>query len=302
MGGSLTWCLYENESHQKGAIGKMDFMVLSFSLHRYSSLVLSVYLCSFPDTIRCKISFCFVVRNGAADLNKVSLVVTIFEFWFNTHFACFLFICPSSSQSSLTWNSESLNTCLLKRWKSKGRWACDWEEARGRGVSLSHLLCSVTPSLHIYSVSSIRLFFFFLPSLAPFSSPALSCVTFVPCYHFMSDTHAHILHNLPGSHILHSCIIPLFLSAFCLLAKYFGFWLLPFCIHPPYFYSLRQESASDWGGCFFFKRIIARLRLRDFGIFRSLHALLSLYTVSLSWDDCPVLQWRKCRPSDCSSI
>lgn len=104
---------------------------------------------------------------------------------------------------------------------------CGCVGREGGAFPLTHLLCTVTPSSHIYSVTSVSFFFSLVSLLCPCSVCPLSLffLSHVP----MSDIRAHITqaHNRghTGSHIHQSSIIPppSPLSAFLLgLLDFFG--------------------------------------------------------------------------------
>lgn len=140
------------------------------------------------------------------------------------------------------------NACLLTRWKCTRRcvYVCGWEEQRGEGNSL-YFICSahwLQPCTFILSLLFVAYFLSFL-------FPSLTICTFVLPHGLVSDIHAVLAHNLvhSGSSSLHSRI-PLL----CSLLSVFLLWIWDFggcsAFIPP-FWSLRQQSASDWGGFFF---------------------------------------------------
>lgn len=166
-----------------------------------------------------------------------------------------------SPRSPFTAHSDSLNACLLECWQCKGRWVCVCREKREGRFLLMHLLCSVTLQAHTFILSLLSVSFFLSPRSPRPCSVCLVSLFFCLSVFLSSSCQTYMLispqtHNLghTGSHIHPSRVIspPSPLAVFLLN-------LLDFLAPPsqllcsaftPWFRSLRQESAADWGGCF----------------------------------------------------
>lgn len=140
------------------------------------------------------------------------------------------------------------------------QWVCMCVEERGRGISFNaSALVSDSPCFHIHSLSSRCLS---SQSLIPYSFCRLTLYLHSVCIFLMSD----ILYILISLWITqdHTLTSPASFPSSRILAAAPPSQLLHFPFSP-WFCSLRQESAADWGG--WFESIVARSEAMCLGYF-----------------------------------
>lgn len=193
--------------------------------------------------------------------NHESLVLYgVTEFKINTHASCLLSSGPPFTIYSSLWFTE----CMLTRMLTVQWQVGVWRGKREGRFLLMHLLCSVTPQAHTFIPSLLSVSFFLpVPRPCPVCLVSLSSVFLYFCPSRVRRTcSSHIIlvtQDLTFTSLI-SFLFPLLsLFFFCSIS-----WILAaappsqllYSAFTPWFCSLRQESAADWGGCF--ESLIAR--------------------------------------------